>query len=670
MKKDINQYNSNILYFKDVNNIMNSKMLWDKLDYSIINILNNKILLNNFNSKLKLFTYKSLLNKMKNIINNNNLWYIYLIKKEFYLVNRDVFLSKYIDILPNNNDSLFSKSYKYNNNGYDFKNLDYKRDTVNLGIKVWSKSIRNKRDANLLHEIGYNNEIFKPYYRYMIPLFIYKSYQSFISYLGYKNRYNKIKTHLFSKFNWTKNSNIIILNFIIVKTLLDLLHYNYRSLIKVKPKYYYLNKLRYYNTKVKRLNFNTWIASVKYIKRLRKTPRLFWLRYHKLASFYYGRIIQNAELDTKRKVLLPFVFYFEDLLFNIYGKWAIIRLWPLKRYYLNSYILAERIMLVILAQGSSTDSILEYRQSARNLINILRWSQVNKAYNYYNENNYRWPNNLIKIMRDGNSSSNCFNYHSLEYFNSKLEKSYILNTYPLYEARLNNYLPSVKFNYILAFKNNIDNIRNWSIKRKFIFKKGNISSIRYVYYWLRPLNSYLMYIKNHLDISGIKFKLTGRPGVIRSNVRSFSKTYFYGNLLGPRHFNSKTLKTSSLSNPILRGTIKSNLDYNYCTSKSNNGSITLKIWMSSLFSSDIHELLLYLLRIKNLYFELVNRYYLVYSKLTNLKYYYSYSKVNKLVTMKKKTKRRKNIKLILYKIKQKKYLPFINEYKISKNKVK
>ena len=37
-----------------------------------------------------------------------------------------------------------------------------------------------------------------------------------------------------------------------------------------------------------------------------------------------------------------------------------------------------------------------------------------------------------------------------------------------------------------------------------------------------------MYLKNNLDFSGIKLKLTGRPGVIRSNVRSFSKTYFYG----------------------------------------------------------------------------------------------------------------------------------------------
>ena len=91
----------------------------------------------------------------------------------------------------------------------------------------------------------------------MIPLFIYESYKSFISYLGYKNILINIQTSLFSKFNSVYTNNLTILNFIVVKTLLDLLHYNYRSLLRVKSKYYYLNKLRYYSSKVKRLNFNT-----------------------------------------------------------------------------------------------------------------------------------------------------------------------------------------------------------------------------------------------------------------------------------------------------------------------------------------------------------------------------------------------------------------------------
>jgi hypothetical protein len=668
-KKRIKKYNNKYVFLLKENdsNINNSKNLWDKLDYSIINTLNNILKFNNYkNIEFRMFSLKNLYNKIKYIINNYNVWYIYLIKKEFYLINRDIFLSKNINVLPNEYNNILSNNYNHSDNN-NIKNLEYNNNNI-LPINVEANNLSNEKGINLIYQINYSYDIFKPYYRYMIPLFMYKSYQSFISHLGYKNSFFNAKVFSLSKLSWIKTNNITIINFIIVKTLLDLIHYNYRSLIRVKPKYYFLNKLRYYGIKAKRLNFNTWIASVKYIKRLRKTPRHFWLRYHKLVLFYFNRIIQNAELDTKRKILLPFVFYFEDILFNIYGKWVIIRLWPLKRYYLNSYILAERIMLIILGQGSSTSSILEYRQSARNLINILRWSQVNKAYDYYGENNNRWPVNLIRIMKE-NKSSHCLNYKNLEFFNKKLEKSYTLNTYPLYKARLDNYIPSVKFNYINTFKDNLNNIKSWDIKNKLIHKKGTLTNIRYVYYWLRPLNSYLMSIKNYLDIGGIKFKLTGRPGVIRSNVRSFTKTYFYGNLLGPRHFNSKTLKTSSLSNYILRGTIKSNIDYDFYTSKSNNGSITLKIWMSSLFSSDIHELLLYFLRIKNLYFELVNRHYLVYSKFSNLKYYSLYSKVNKFIQIKKNIKRKKYLKRFFSfsKTNQKKYLPFINKYKFNAN---
>ena len=665
-KKSIRNIYINILQSKKTNiTYINNKFLWNNLDYSIIFILNNM-----FNiikkDQSRLFSYETLFNKIKNIINNKNLWYIHLIKKEFYLVNRDVLLSKVIDILPNNNNNNTFYNYKYDNKIYSNIILEYKKGKNALDINIWLSNISNKRDNNLKNKVGYNEEIFKPYYRYMIPLFIYKSYKSFISSLIYKNSFINFKNLLYSKFNWIYKSNTSILNFVIVKTLLDLLHYNYRSLIRVKSKYYYLNKLRYFSTKTKRLNFNTWIASIKYIKRLRKTPRHFWLRYHKLVSFFYDRIIQNAELDTKRKVLLPFIFYFEDLLFNIYGKWVIIRLWPLKRYYLNSFILAERIMLLILAQGSSNSSILEYRQSVRNLINILRWTQVNKIYNFYNENKSRWPACLIDIMKENNPSRN-LNYNTLEFFNSKLEKGHLLTTYPLNKDRLNNYFPSVKDQYINAFKDNFQTIKNWSIKKKLIYNKGKMSNIRYVYYWLRPLNSYLIQMKNHLDINGIKFKLTGRPGVIKSNVRSFSKTYFYGNLLGARHFNSKTLKTISLSNPLLRGTIKSNIDYNYYTSKSNNGSITLKIWISSLFTSDVHELLLYLLRIKNLYLELVNRYYLVYSKFANFKYSYLYNKVIKPILLGRKKFLIKKVKRFKNNIKEKRNISFIYEYKLKKN---
>jgi len=60
---------------------------------------------------------------------------MHLIKKEFYIVNRDVLLSKLIDILPNGNDML-SNSYKYDNDSYKINILEYKKGTVNLDINL------------------------------------------------------------------------------------------------------------------------------------------------------------------------------------------------------------------------------------------------------------------------------------------------------------------------------------------------------------------------------------------------------------------------------------------------------------------------------------------------------------------------------------------------------
>ena|SRR5205814_5482822 len=89
--------------------------------------------------------------------------------------------------------------------------------------------------------------------------------------------------------------------------------------------------------------------------------------------------------------------------------------------------------------------------------------------------------------------------------------------------------------------------------------------------------------------------------------------------------------------------------------------------MSSLFTSDVHELLLYLLRIKNLYLELVNRYYLVYSKFANFKYSYLYNKVIKPILLGRKKFLIKKVKRFKNNIKEKRNISFIYEYKLKKN---
>jgi hypothetical protein len=629
-------YNSFIKHSKDVNKrVINSKKIWDNLDHSVINILNN-ILISNIYKKnqLKVSSYNNLFYKINNLINNNDSLYLEIIKKEFYIVNRDVILSKVkheipVDLKNTTSSYIYSNNNIYNNiilkyNLDSNTNMDKKNNE--LDINIWSSYTgSNNRYKNIAFNKEYNVNIFKPYYKYMIPLYIYESYKSFMYFLGYKNLFNKNKISLFSNINWIKVNYLNIFNFVVVRTLLDLLRYNYRSLITVKPKYYYLNTVRYYGGKLRRLQLNTWIASVKYIKKLRKPPIYFWRRYNNLASFYYGRIVQSGKLDTKRKILLPFIFYFEDLLYMIYGKWAIMRLWPIKKYYLNSYILAERVMFTLVLRRKRWNAIKEYRKAAKKLIYVFKWYQMKKRYDYINEYNTRWPNNLINIMQD-NKSGYYLNYNKLEFLNTKLEKDQMLSIYPIEYMYLKGYLSSVNSHYINTFYDYIKKLARSEDKFKLLDRIGIIKTRKYVKHWLKPLNTYIFNMKQGLDISGVRFRLGGRSAISSSNARRFKKFYFFGNLIGPRHYNKRTRKITSLTNPMLRNTIKSNIDYGYSTGINRNGCITLKVWLSSFFSSDVHELLLHLLRIKYLYYQLLNRYYLVPSKLNRLRYkWYKYS---------------------------------------------
>jgi hypothetical protein len=72
-----------------------------------------------------------------------------------------------------------------------------------------------------------------------------------------------------------------------------------------------------------------------------------------------------------------------------------------------------------------------------------------------------------------------------------------------------------------------------------------------------------MQLRRSIDISGVKFKLSGRSGIRRNNMRKFKKTKYFGNLIGPIHSSMRVKRNISLYNPQLIGHIKSNIDYSY-----------------------------------------------------------------------------------------------------------
>jgi len=79
------------------------------------------------------------------------------------------------------------------------------------------------------------------------------------------------------------------------------------------------------------------------------------------------------------------------------------------------------------------------------------------------------------------------------------------------------------------------------------------------------------------DITGIKFKVSGRPSFKRSNNRKVNNIYNHGNRLVPKHYSRILDKTISLPIPRLRGYLKPHIESSISISKSRNGSVSLKV---------------------------------------------------------------------------------------------
>jgi hypothetical protein len=145
--------------------------------------------------------YNNLFNKINNIIINNDILYIDVVKKEFYNVNRDIILSRVNEEKPVNiSTDLYSRKFikdVFNNSTLNviISNDNYNNQSNgknDLSINIWSSYGKDKyRSEYLNYKIGYSENIFKPYYRYILPLFLYESYVSFMSYIGYNSLINK-----------------------------------------------------------------------------------------------------------------------------------------------------------------------------------------------------------------------------------------------------------------------------------------------------------------------------------------------------------------------------------------------------------------------------------------------------------------------------------------------
>jgi hypothetical protein len=631
--------------------IKNTKKVWDKLEYSLLSLLSKYLSVSREDKfQSNYMSLDSIYNRAKDMLIFSNIWYtIYslsFIKNEYSNIVKNIIVAKVWDTIPEDGDhgpssyikgnyingirgkfssklkwvrykfypklkrvrnNFFSKLRRPKKRKFQYK---YRLDSeVGYG-KYFSGYNDNKRKGELKEKLFYYDNIFKTYYRKLISLYIMEYYKHYVLYIWRNYWMHTLRMSIIDKVKGINKSHLMLLNFIIVKTLLGLLEYNYRSLIKIKPKYYYLNKLRYYQTKFKRINLNSWANSVKYVKKLRKTPNNFWKRYHRLASFYYGRIIQNAELDTKRKIFVPFVLYIEDVLYNIYGKWAIIRLWPLKRYYLSSYILARRLMALILWRARKINTVTRFIRKTKFFLSTVKSFQITRGYyDYYINSLSQWPNSLVDMINE-KRKEHYLTFQNLEYMIKRKERSYSFNTHVLYRNKLSYSHFSFWYKNIVANKIYYK-LKQWEINKGdgTIIKPFSIG--QWVKTWMKPFRHHLQGLTKGHDITSLKFSLAGRTGTRRNNKRKMYKMTFYGHRRLPRFYAPNQWKYYDIGIPTIRGDMKSSYDYYKTVSKSISGALSVKVWMTSKISVDIQELLMLLVDIKHLYSQLLNKYFIV-----------------------------------------------------------
>src|ERR1700737_4148602 len=107
------------------------------------------------------------------------MYFLNIIEKEFNSVSKDVLITSIHEVVP--------YSYKENKNiFFPFRisciNFEYDKGVIRLN--PFPAFYLNDRDNELNLKMGYNEKLFKPYYRYIIPYLFIKYYNIFISNLG------------------------------------------------------------------------------------------------------------------------------------------------------------------------------------------------------------------------------------------------------------------------------------------------------------------------------------------------------------------------------------------------------------------------------------------------------------------------------------------------------
>jgi len=522
----IREWNNSIYaYNKNTLNLIPNTMI------SAIKLIKSYFLLYNFNIEKKLRT-KRLSRKFRRLSSNK----IYISNGEFKHKNNKIIINLYLFNRQKHNyilalknlylKNMFKKeAYKFNNKLDNFKNAKFSDIHINR-----NKLSRYKRTIKL-NRYKSNNTL---YNKYKLINIIFNKYKQ-TSVKTHMNMLKYIKTNIFK-------SKIIHL-YTIYKSLCIESNINKYNLGNIAVKKYKWRTVKLYN------NFEWWIIDLfekhifKDIIQLKPTKD----KITNYASFNKS-ILKKINLINKKGLLLLYLINREKYLIIRslnYNKNRNIYLY-ISAYIINFY---KKFM----------------KRSLRRLQLYFYYRQlmhINKS--KYNYSYLQYLNKYLSLLYNKNIEYNLINLKRFYLHSDILSESIAL------KLTRNKRLILRKLNTIKK-KIKIKNDKNF-LSKKFLSKKLDLKKN----FTISPslLEKNIIKDLKYKHITGFRLEAKGRLTKRYTASRSVSKIKYKGNLL------NLGSSYKGLSSVLLKGNLKSNLQYTKLKSKSRIGSFGIKGWVS------------------------------------------------------------------------------------------
>ena len=302
--------------------------------------------------------------------------------------------------------------------------------------------------------------------------------------------------------------------------------YNYLSALKKRYLNIFFNKKR-----IEQLNKRFFLIKYKSLEYLQKINKDKYIIIKNLNKF--NKIKNKNFIDNYK------IFYYNDYLINFYKKWVKKSLKKIK-----FYLYLKQLIYI-----NETKYNYTYLQMLKNFIQKIynkkiEFNLINLKYNYLNSDILSESINL-KITRNRRKI--------LKYLNRLMRK---IKIYKMH--RITFYGPKIsKLNVIKTINDPIENLLDNKAKPN----TQNIEKI------------VLEEIK-YKRLSGVRLESTGRLTRRYTASRSVSKLRYKGNLV------NIDSSYKGLSTVLLKGNLKSNLQYTKLKSKTRIGSFGIKVWVS------------------------------------------------------------------------------------------